>query len=186
MKQKLFLAASLLLMMNVWAQQKSKVKFQCIDNAGVLKGASDASYQVQTINGILYKTIFIGVGAGIEDYYKKTIPVFLDLRKSFGSGKISPFIYADIGANYPWEKDNWEGDWWKKGEFSKGLYFDAGLGYSIKIFNWTSLLLSLGYSQKQLNEEKYLYPGIDILPYPEPDHYKYTLRRISLKIGFSF
>lgn len=186
MKQKIFFAASLLLMMNVSGQQKNKIKFHCIDNVGMLKGATDASFQFQTINGAVYKTVFVGIGAGIEKYYKKTIPVFLDLRKHFGNGKLSPFMYADIGANFPWAKDNWDDSWWQKGEFSKGLYFDAGVGYSVKIFNWTSLLLSLGYSQKQLNEEKYLYPGVDILPYPSPDQYKYTLRRISLKIGLSF
>jgi hypothetical protein len=186
MKQKIFLAVSLLLMMNVLGQQKSKIKFHSINNAGVIVGGSDEALQLQTINGIKYKTYSAGIGIGLDDYYRKTIPLFLDLRKNLKDKKTSFFIYGDIGINFPWKKDDAENTWWSKGQFSKGLFFDAGLGYSLKICNWTSLLFSLGYSDKQLNEEKNLYPGIDIMPYPEPEQYKYTFRRINLKIGLSF
>ena len=69
------------------AQQSKKIKFHSINNIGLLKGQVDDVLQLQTINGIKYKSFFGGVGIGLDNYYFKTIPLFVDLRKCFKSLK---------------------------------------------------------------------------------------------------
>ena len=57
--------------------------FQSLLQGGLLDGAAGPSWQLQTINGIYYKTWFAGIGVGLDYYTMRTIPLFLDLRKEY-------------------------------------------------------------------------------------------------------
>src|SRR5687768_4020311 len=63
------------------AAQKQKPKFTSINQAGVTWGGSGQTLQLQSINGIFYKTFSAGVGVGLDYYWQRTIPLFIDLRK---------------------------------------------------------------------------------------------------------
>lgn len=192
MKQKFFFAASLLLMMNAVAQQKDKIRFQSTNNAGVIIGGHNQAFQLQSINGIRYKTYLAGIGIGRDDYYFKTIPLFLDLRKNLSEKKSTPFVYLDLGASIPWDRAKIET--WTSSYYKTGFLYDMGIGYSVPIKGKFAFNFSAGYSEKILNEtrETSSWIWIDYMPGPASSSYKdtadyrYTFRRISLKIGFSF
>src|SRR5688572_26776039 len=83
--------------------QKSKIKFNSINTFGVAAGESRPFGLLQTVNGVMYNNYFGGIGAGLDYYSYRTIPVFIDLRRSIG--KLNKgFIYADLGYNFPWKE----------------------------------------------------------------------------------
>lgn len=195
MKKQILLVASLLLVMNVIGQQNGRIKFFSINNAGLVIGKNDNNLQLQTINGIKYKTYSAGIGAGLDNYYFKTVPLFIDLRKNIFEEKFTPFVYADFGASIPWDRAKVEP--WTTSYYSSGFFYDMGVGYSIPIKGKLAINISAGYSQKVLNEarESTSWMWIDYVPvggisspasYKDTVDYKYQLRRISLKVGFSF
>jgi hypothetical protein len=170
------------------AQKKSGIKFSSINQFGVLKGSSDQELQLQTINGIKHKTWFAGLGAGLDYYYLKSVPLFLDFRKNIFNKKESPFLYADLGTNLPWVKN--EEDDWQKHEYSAGWFYEAGIGYAVPVKGRLSFNLSAGYSQKNLYETRSYSDVIiwDFPPYggPGKQYYDYSFRRLALKAALQF
>jgi hypothetical protein len=192
MKQKIFLFVGLFLMMSAVGQKASKIKFHSMANAGLVTGKTDNTLQLQTINGIEFKTYSACIGIGLDDYYFKTIPLFVDLRKNLSEKKSTPFVYLDLGASIPWDRAKIET--WTSSYYKTGFLYDMGIGYSVPIKGKFAFNFSAGYSEKILNEtrETSSWIWIDYMPGPAPSSYKdtadyrYTLRRISLKIGLSF
>jgi hypothetical protein len=175
------------------AQQTKKEKtrscscaFSAINQLGLLEGSKGSAFQLQTINGIRYKTWFAGIGAGLEYYHIRGIPVFLDIRKNILAKANTPFVYADGGIHYTWERDK-DKSGYGKTEFNNGLYYDLGLGYKVRIKNDQAFLLSVGYSFKDVVETR-MYEGY--CPFFPPcvaartEAYKYKLNRLSLKLGW--
>src|SRR5688572_9219460 len=87
------------------ANQEQPVKkgcgcsFSSINQIGGLYGSKGTYFQLQTINGIRYKTWFAGIGAGIDLYTRGGFPVFLDVRKDIFEKRSTPFLYADAGIH---------------------------------------------------------------------------------------
>ncbi len=171
------------------AQEKEKIKFSSINQAGFLKGSSDQTYQLQTINGVKYKTWFAGIGVGLEEYYLKTVPVFIDVRKNLFEHKASPFLYADLGVSF--SSENAKQTQWQRTEYKKGIYYDLGIGYRVAFAGSLSFNFSAGYSCKTLHEARYNYYYSDFPPYDnivwhkEAD-YDFTFRRLSIKTALQF
>jgi hypothetical protein len=173
-------------------QQKSPW-FRSINGIGLLTGEVSAAIQFQTVNGIQYKSWFMGAGAGLDFYRYRTIPVFLDLRKEFGRSKTPFFVYFDGGYSIPWlssgQKDNYG-----MYKYAGGLYTDAGLGFSYKISPRRSIFISAGYSYKNLKQNNVTVPQAcplnAICDYAPNDYYyggyDYDMNRLTLKTGFSF
>jgi hypothetical protein len=165
--------------------QNHQVKFGSINMVGWVKGESRSVAQFQSVNGIWYKTFFSGVGVGFDPYYFKTIPLFIDLRKSIFKKPMTPFIYIDLGTNLSGEKDKVSGDWFlTQSEYERALYYDLGIGYDFKFFKRTGLIVSVGYSEKRFTEKQSYQadPG----PSPNPTIIDYRFKRISLKAGVCF
>jgi hypothetical protein len=183
MKKLFFAIAILLLQLDGSAQEKVKFKFTSINEVGLLQGQSGSAFQLQIINGVSYKTFSGGIGIGMDNYYLKTIPLFFDIRKNFSK---NVFAYVDAGVNFPWNKKDLENKIVVEGTYSKGLYLDAGAGYLINFKKTGKLLLSIGYSEKQIKENAD--PNVIVEPSP-PSHYtnyyKYIFQRLTMKIGLS-
>jgi len=180
-------------------QAKKKVtnqnKFSSMLQLGILEGQSDKSYgQLQLVNGIQSHAWFYGLGLGI-DYYasKRSVPLFIDIRRDLKKGKRSPIVYADGGYNFSWLRDKdkinfWGGDYKQEG----GMYYEAGLGYKFILKNKMSIGVSGGYSFKQQKETGTRFVFIDFPPFPQPstntqaDVYDYKFRRICFKLNCSF
>lgn len=187
MKTKIFFVAAILVQFSVAAQTKSKLKFTSVEQVGWIDGQSINSYLVQTINGVSYKDFSAGLGIGIDNYYMKTVPVFLDVRKSFGKKKLQPFAYMDGGLNFPWAKRDALYD----GVYDTGIYFDAGAGYSLRIKKLATVLLSVGYTAKTMTEDAQQFSPLYILPTPytgesNKEFYAYRLNRLTVKLGVRF
>lgn len=191
MKRNYIFSMLLLLFMAavVQAQKKTNLKFASINQIGVLKGNSDAALQWQTVNGVAYKTFFAGLGVGLDYYYLRTVPVFVDVRKNLSAKTETPFVYAALGAALPWVKNTEPA--WQKSDYNKGFYGDVGIGYSMPLKGRFYLDLSVGYSQKSLQETRYNRYYRDFPPYDDVEWHKeadfnYTFRRVSVRLALRF
>lgn len=194
----IILAAGLLIYIPAMAQQEStstnsisffrQFAFHSINQMGLLEGEKGTSFQLQTINGVAKNYWFAGIGAGIDHYHLRTIPVFLDVRTNIIKKDKSPFIYADAGISFPWEKGN-NNNLWLKNEYNNGRFFDVGIGYTTPLSKVGAFVFSIGYSEKKLTEERYNYfyimPAENVYDLNKTE-YNYCFRRISVKAGWQF
>ena len=188
MRKKIFITIVLMrfITSGAYAQEKKEehLSFHSIFQEGIVTGESGTVLQLQLINGIRYKTFFAGAGAGLDYYYERSIPVFLDLRKRIIDKSSAPFLYADGGYAFLWQKtkDAYQMD--RRG----GLFYELGAGYEIEVCRKLKLLLCAGYSYKGLSKTINKMPWLSVWPPPPNalDKYDYSLRRISFKAGFRF
>jgi hypothetical protein len=164
---------------------QKKTSFTGTVQAGFLAGAQGEAMQVSTAAGLRKDTWTAAVGTGLDYYYLRSIPVFLQLQKSFGNAK-APFVYAAGGYNIPWLRAVDKG--WHIGEPKGGFYGDAGIGYQLPVLKNSALQFSVGYSVKNLTTTDTdlviiaIYPPPPLVLYQE----KHTLRRISIKTALWF
>ncbi|MFT3683223.1 MAG: hypothetical protein QM791_23390 [Ferruginibacter sp.] len=186
---------SCFLFVNLYAQQNKQDKrnavFVPLLQVGLLEGAyGKTAAQLQLVNGFQVQQWFAGIGAGI-DYYgdKRSVPVFLGIRRFIPGGSKSFFVYADAGYNISWIRKSQQKYSFADNNFSQqgGLFYDAGVGYRFPL-NKIVLGFSGGYSFKK-QTEKYILGGcptcMPSIP-PQPDSYEYKFRRISLKMSCWF
>ncbi len=190
MKLKIFIITVFIVLQSTKASAQKPgnekgVRFHSINQVGILAGSSDANLQLQSLNGIKHKIGFVGLGVGLDYYYARSIPVFLDLRKDIYNKATTPFFYVDGGYHFPWSS--------KKDEKRRfiidakgGLYYDLGIGYKFPLMKYKNLLFSAGYSYKSFSEN--INESIICLALgctPNIDHYDYRLRRVAIKVGLS-
>ena len=189
MKRILFFLFCVCLYGRISAQQKPAAcswKFHSVNNVGLLEGQTGSAFQLQSVNGMQYRSWFMGIGLGLDFYRYRTIPMFIDFRKEFGSGPNKFFAYADGGVNFAWLTDNQKPLYLTDDHFSAGFYTDLGLGYKISAGRTNYLLLSVGYSLKKLKET---YQGYYYLPpdnLQDKEKINYNLNRLAIKIGWEF
>ena len=165
-------------------QKLEKVSFRSINLVGAVTGTQRDAPIIQTINGFALKTWSTGIGVGIDGYSERSIPLFIDVRKSFGNGFNKAFVYVDGGINFAWPNfiqrenssfPNYEQPSW---------YYDTGLGWKIPLGTKSAFLLSGGFTLKQLKGERSAYgPGIGGRFHEYKQKFENTYRRISVKIG---
>ncbi|PWT72200.1 MAG: hypothetical protein C5B59_16385 [Bacteroidetes bacterium] len=165
-------------------------QFHSLNQLGLLEGGSGSAFQMQTVNGIAYKGWFSGIGVGIDNYYFRSIPLFLDIRKNFRLGAGYIFTYGDGGIQFAWLTDrqitDMQNRFWTY-SFSNGGYADLGLGYRIVIKNKLAFLLSAGYSYKY-SEAKVVINYCPLQEPCDPSHntYHFNLDRLTFKAGIEF
>ena len=165
-------------------------RLQFVSNlqAGLLDGNANTAFQLQTINGIRYKSWMTGIGVGLDYYRVRSIPLFIDLRKNILERKETPFLYGDIGMHFSWVKNS-EDFAWQKITYSNGLFYEFGGGYKFSLAKRRGITVSAGYSVKKLVQTNY---GYGYCPFIGPcesgpvDKYDYIFRRLSIKAGFIF
>jgi hypothetical protein len=189
MKITMLVIVMLLVSYPVLAQQKNtkqKFSFGSQNYAGILEGESGTSLQLQTINGVKYKTWFAGLGVGLDYYYDRSVPLFFSVSKFLSSKKIPLYFNGDIGVSIAWARD---GYYFLENNvsYSPGLYWNGGFGYKFASKQGHGFLLNLGYSYKHMIQKTtYTNPCL-IGPCPtEEDRYDYRLRRLSVKFGYLF
>ena len=189
MKLKILFLLSVAVLAFEKIQAQQKFKFTSTHLAGILMGSSEPAFQVQSINGVRYKDYSAGIGVGMDNYYYKSIPVFLHLTRKISIKNMSPFVYTDIGLNFPEDRTP-DVEYWQTRKYSNGLYFDLGIGYSVPLYKKMSMTFSLGYSQKHMDEKRDqgYFIGFPNRIYHEmpSEYYSYSFRRIALKAGLSF
>ena len=191
MRQLLLFSLGVLFLSSVFSQEgapKEKIHFQAIIQGGILAGSSDHSGQLQAIHGIRYKTWSAGIGAGIDYYYERSVPLFLQLRKNIFPKPLTPFVYADGGLNFPWLKDGVAKVGGIVERTKRGPYYEAGIGYEVPIFKSSRFLFSAGYSYKELEQVVNVMPWFSVWPPPASafETFNYSLSRIAVKTGIRF
>lgn len=173
--------------------QKKAMKYNNITNIGWLNGSSQNDFTLQTINGITIDKWQLGLGVGLDNYGTKSIPVFVDVRRTFGNKQWQPLVYADAGVNYTLRWGNFAVK-----DFNNQYYFDLnntfygelGIGLSKKISKKTSLNITAGFSYKHLSyTEKDNYAFIytnSMYPYPVSYDFDFYYKRLALRVGLQF
>lgn len=187
MKLKLLTA---LIFCNCWLgsmAQNKKMQFRTIVAAGIMEGEDNNGMQLQTITGIQHKTWFSGIGAGFDYYNQRSIPLFLDVRKTMLDKSRSPFVYVDGGYHFPWLTEAKKAEYGDEVKAKGGLYYDAGIGYQMRNKKDVVLAFSAGYSYKHfsLNVPQYYYCLWGNCPAARQT-FDYQLRRISIKASLGF
>jgi hypothetical protein len=176
-------------------QMCSRWQFHSFNSAGLLEGQTGSAFQLQTVNGVQYKSWFAGAGVGLDFYRYRTIPLFVDLRKEFGKTANKLFVYADLGRNFSWVTDQEKSLYVGADQFSHGSYADIGLGYKIAVGRRQAFLLSMGYSYKNLSESYatvYYYPALPAFTGNQEQmesgasRITYNLNRLIIKMGWQF
>jgi hypothetical protein len=184
-----------LLSLALTAQKKQpQVKFNSNIQGGILEGQHhNTTGQLQWVNGFRVGSWAAGIGVGV-DYYgsKRSLPLFVDVKKYLLSGHKSPFVYASAGHNFSWLRDDQKRFAWSVLNYKEegGLYYDVGIGYRFPVGRWLDMGFSGGYSYKRQKEVFQLAPCITCFPQPQPsfipDSYDYQFRRLSLKASLWF
>lgn len=166
--------------------QKDKVKFHSINSIGLSEGESGAHLLLQTINGVAFDKWFSGIGFGADYYQYKSYPLFLDLRRYFGK-RDKGFAYANLGYNLDAKNKPGKETYYTTYHFSSGIYSDFGLGIKMKFISRSSLLLSAGFSYKDLNNKVSVTEECFVAPCAvDYSKYKYGNGRVVLKAGVDF
>lgn len=167
--------------------QNYKIKFHSLNSVGIIFGKSKESISIESVNGIKYKNWFTGIGLGVDYYQNKSYPLFIDARKYFWN-KEKVFAFADIGYNI--SANNSPGtdiNYFTSYKLDGGIYSAIGLGLRMKISKGYSLLISTGYSYKQM-QGKYTVINPCLTGVCPKDYYTfiYGYGRILLKAGIGF
>jgi len=165
---------------------RAKWRFHSADELGLLNGESKSALHLQSVNGFQRKNWFAGIGAGLDYYKYRSVPVFADARKYFGKTRNQFFVYADAGVHFVFGKNNPPG--YYEGKYIPCFYGAAGIGYRAGLKNGTGLLLSAGYSYKKIVNRQKLQPpcisyGACTL---QVENYTYDLNRLLFQIGWMF
>lgn len=182
-----FLIAACCLSLSALAQDSTRLqmpRFFSATQAGLLEGEAGSSFLVQTVNGLSFKNWSAGVGAGIDKYADRSIPLFLHLqRKVLPQKKLPLYFYADGGVNIPWPQGDWKSAWTNR-KYQLGLYADGGVQYQWAFRKKGSFLFSLGYSEKRYSwEEQVQSFCIDGSCPDRINKFWFTNRLIALKAG---
>ena len=168
---------------------QKKAEFHSQNYAGVLEGEHGSKFQLQSINGMQWRTWFAGIGTGIDYYYFRSVPLFLSFNKFLCSCNRSFFFSLDGGVNWVWDNNTENNiNWSRNGDFAASPYWGTGIGYKIGLKNKKdAVLLNIGYSQKRAREFVNSVPFCRFPPCPElTDVYRYRLNRLSLRVGWQF
>lgn len=165
-----------------YGQHKPSLNVQVY--VGLLEGSGGTAFQVQAIPGVIYKNWIAGLGTGLDYYKRRSVPLFLSLRRDLSIRNKQFFIGADGGLNYEWTRKTDPMD----GDFKPAPFYGANIGYRFPLWDGSkSILLSFGYSYKQLREYKNIQSPCLIPPCPENiEIYRFHLNRWSFRTGFQF
>ena len=183
-----FVLCSYASLMAQTAVQKTRPAFHSINAVGLLQGQAGGAVQVQTINGVEYKGWFGGLGAGVDYYRFRTVPVFASLRKYFNHHNNRFFAYGDAGFQFNWLTDTEKSNnfYIADGHLHRGLYTDAGLGYALGSGKNTSFFVSAGFTYKKISYSREDFTPLAYDGQPGKIEERYSFGRLSIKAGLIF
>src|SRR5580658_3238373 len=177
---------------------QNPIKFRSTETVGLSSGSAGNCLQVQTVNGVFQGPWFVGLGAGLDYYRFRSVPLFLSVTRDLAVGKRDwLFLYVDGGTNLPWYKRP-AGSLITPGGgfnsvFHSGEYWSGGLGYLWKLSDHSkkAVLLSVGYTVKRLREDQTMAENCPLaggcpITAPSTAVFEYLCRAYQVMIGFRF
>jgi hypothetical protein len=173
-------------------------KFRSTDYVGLSSGQWGSIGLVQTINGLYKGPWFVGLGAGLDNYRFRSIPLFLALTRDLPAFSKRSGLFVDLegGINLPWYTltlPAYEGI--TSSKFYPGLWGSASLGYKWKlsVHSRKALLFSAGYSMKKMRQDQTAAEVIIPCYYAgvcntsqQTYVYEYLVRTLIFRIGLQF
>ena len=144
------------------------------------------NFRINFINGFrIGKTFSAGLGLGVRRYYveqekfvehslvssKVQIPVFLDLRKTFSTNTVTPYIALGIGnaARYSATADT-------TGSVNEGLLFNPSGGIWFNISSRFAVFCGVAYEMQKM----------EYILLSDDTHFKKNTSSVSLNVGIAF
>lgn len=166
---------------------------------GFLAGAAEPSGDARATFLLSKDSWSAGVGAGMDFYRFRSVPIFLQGRKSFGKRKSKPFALASAGINLPavkaedgevgiWNRQ-WDMIWWNPvpTDYDPGWYAELGAGYGFFNRKQRGLTLSLNWVYKSISEwYETDAPAIANSNQKDRTTTTYFLNRMALRVGWKF
>jgi hypothetical protein len=157
--RKYFLIAGFSVCVSMCSGQ-SPWKFRSDNYAGLETGQLGGRGHVETVNGLYKGPWFLGLGAGLDYYRFRSVPLFLSVSRdllAFGN-RSGLSLYLDGGINLPWYKRDlttYQTQLVSSSKFYARPWGSGGLGYKWRLSARTdkALLVSAGYSIKKLEEK---------------------------------
>jgi len=168
-------------------------RFRSDNYAGLSIGEMGSYGQGQTVNGLSRGPWFVGLGAGLDYYRYRNIPLFLSLTRDLLFDKRSGlFLILDGGVDLPSYKRKPLPYLDMTSTFRAGPYWSTGLGYRWRFSEASrkALLFSATYGMKKLSERQttkggcYDYPACTITS--DTQSYEYTDRTLRVGVGVEF
>jgi hypothetical protein len=193
MNKQICMMVLLLCSMQLLAQKPAKrSKLYIVPQLGLINGDRYVSGQVALVGGKEKDGWGIGIGAAVDYYKLRTLPVFVDVRKNITNADWPVFAYANFGVNIPAPLETQTrvySPWYNTSDsrYQAGLYTDLGLGYAMLNKKHRGFVMSIGFSSKG-NTEKYMETIYNDFPPYKANQYErklsYSFNRVILKLGF--
>jgi hypothetical protein len=175
------------------AQKKTpRVSWYAMPSLSLLNG-DKVSVAASASSGIQYKRWHFGIGAGIDYYRIRTVPLFGEIKYEL-TKPASPFLYVQGGYNVAWALESqyfnhydYSPVWWSRETvYNNGWYAAGGLGCYLFRKGKQGVACSLGYSLKTLPElsDEMIWTGAKYVTQQRKT--VYTFRRIALNIAYRF
>lgn len=175
--------------------QSNRWKYTGNVSGGLILGAQEPSYMVQTIQGVKKDRWMVGIGTGLDYYIVRMVPIVGHGEYHLKTGrKANPFIYAQTGPAIAWPDGEWNA---KIGElnvfeFKTGWLAESGFGYRFPLGKTLKGFTSFGYSFKQTRYEELQawWIGPPIWPPPQIDEnriqQKMNMFRANIRFGLEW
>lgn len=156
-------------------EKKARPSLQTTAGFAVAAGQTEPAWQGQLTAGFKMSNWLTAIGAGIDDYRFRSIPLFLRLQRN-DLFRRSVFGYADAGVAFPWDRKlmNDEGVFADWQQFYTGFYSETGMGYRLETGGKLAVQFSAGYSFRTM-KEKMVTPAWWSSIWPQPQNE--TIRR---------
>jgi len=174
-----------LLMLNGIAQKKYTFRSQ--NFIGIIRGQEENALLVQTINGIQRKSVFAGLGVGLDNYRIQSVPVFLNVS-TFLFGDQNFFVTGSGGINFSTQKDRL-GILLSSGvQYPARAYWEGGIGFRVPTGDrGGAILFNAGYSYKSIREKRKTSSPCPTGNCPEGhEMYDFRMSRFLFKVGYMF
>lgn len=186
----------LLISVSVGAQSKSTKKATLwqpwgVAEVGFVAGSYEPGGDLRLQGGFAKNNLKLGVGMAKDEYRFGSAPIYLQVRRSFFSGKRRPFLLASAGYNFATEPDrinDWIGIWWPGTptvyQYSSGYYGELGAGYTFRATQKWGYTISFSYTRKTMSEEynSTIWNGINTENTVTKNVYR--MNRYAIRIGF--
>jgi hypothetical protein len=161
----------------------SNWKYTATVSGGLIIGAQEPSYLVQTLHGIQKGPWMIALGAGIDYYIIRSVPIVAHGQYHLkGKRASSPYLYAQAGPALTWANNEWIQKFQNQDiyTFKTGWLAESGMGFQFPMGKKLKGFTSFGYSFRQANYQERQLWWIGPWPTPQDVPANYTQQKLNM------